>query len=43
MLVYKFESEDESRTINKLDNGKYYRPYQVVNRLTGLSTAHAAK
>jgi len=43
ILVYEFEGEDGSQRIIKLDNGKYYRPYQVAGWLTRLQTAPAAK
>jgi len=42
ILLYEFEGEDESREIIKLDNGKRYRPYQVVGWLTGLPSAPTA-
>jgi len=42
ILAYEFEGEDGSQRIIKLDNGKYYRPYQVAGWLTGLPTAPTA-
>lgn len=45
ILLYEFADEEdteESRDIVKLDNGKRYRPYQVVGWLTGLPSAPSA-